>query len=132
MKALQQALGLPADGVFGPATERALKSWQRSHGLTPTAWPARRRARRSASAPARAEAQGRRPRSTAGGGGGGGGGSSVVDRVVAAANAIAGKPYVYGGGHGSFESAGYDCSGSVSRALHGGGLLSSPLDSTAS
>jgi cell wall-associated NlpC family hydrolase len=37
---------------------------------------------------------------------------------------------VYGGGHGSFQSVGYDCSGSVSYALHGGGLLSSPEDST--
>ena len=37
---------------------------------------------------------------------------------------------MYGGGHGSFESSGYDCSGSVSYALHGGGLLSAPLDST--
>ena len=35
VRALQQALGLAPDGVFGPATERALKSWQRSHGLTP-------------------------------------------------------------------------------------------------
>ncbi len=39
-------------------------------------------------------------------------------------------PYLYGGGHGSFEAAGYDCSGSVSYALHGGGFLSTPLDST--
>ena len=39
-------------------------------------------------------------------------------------------PYVWGGGHGSFESSGYDCSGAVSYALHGGGFLSSPLDST--
>jgi hypothetical protein len=49
--------------------------------------------------------------------------------VIAAANRIAGKPYVYGGGHGSFDSTGYDCSGSVSYALHGGGLLSAPLTS---
>jgi septal ring factor EnvC (AmiA/AmiB activator) len=54
---------------------------------------------------------------------------SVKD-VVAAANAIATTPYVWGGGHGSFESSGYDCSGAVSYALHGGGLLESPLDST--
>jgi septal ring factor EnvC (AmiA/AmiB activator) len=54
---------------------------------------------------------------------------SVKD-VVAAANAIATTPYIWGGGHGSFESSGYDCSGSVSYALHGGGLLESPLDST--
>jgi hypothetical protein len=54
----------------------------------------------------------------------------VVRNVIAAANSIATKPYVWGGGHGSFESSGYDCSGAVSFALHGGGLLSSPLDST--
>src|SRR6185436_10804511 len=41
-----------------------------------------------------------------------------------------GKPYVYGGGHRSFKSSGYDCSGTVSYALLGGGLLKSPLDSS--
>ena len=55
----------------------------------------------------------------------------MVERVIAAADEIATRPYVYGGGHGSFESTGYDCSGSVSYALHGGGLLSSPEDSGA-
>ncbi len=50
--------------------------------------------------------------------------------MIAAADEIATRPYVYGGGHGSFVSDGYDCSGSVSYALHGGGLLSSPEDST--
>jgi peptidoglycan hydrolase-like protein with peptidoglycan-binding domain len=54
----------------------------------------------------------------------------VIREVIAAANKIAFKPYVYGGGHGSFTSSGYDCSGSVSYALHGGGLLSSPEDSS--
>jgi peptidoglycan hydrolase CwlO-like protein len=54
----------------------------------------------------------------------------VVKDVIAAGNAIIDKPYVWGGGHGSFESSGYDCSGAVSYALHGGGLISSPLDST--
>jgi septal ring factor EnvC (AmiA/AmiB activator) len=54
----------------------------------------------------------------------------AVKEVIAAANAIADTPYVWGGGHGSFESSGYDCSGAVSYALHGGGLLESPLDST--
>ncbi len=53
-----------------------------------------------------------------------------VKGAVAAANAIAMTPYIWGGGHGSFESSGYDCSGAVSYALHGGGLLDSPLDST--
>jgi cell wall-associated NlpC family hydrolase len=50
--------------------------------------------------------------------------------VIAAGNEIATRPYVWGGGHGSFHSQGYDCSGSVSYALHGGGLISSPEDST--
>ena len=54
----------------------------------------------------------------------------VVKRVIAAANEIDETPYIWGGGHGSFESSGYDCSGAVSYALHGGGLLESPLDST--
>ena len=54
----------------------------------------------------------------------------VVAAVIAAADEIATRPYVYGGGHGSFISEGYDCSGSVSYALHGGGLLSSPEDSS--
>ncbi len=54
----------------------------------------------------------------------------AVKDVIAAGNQITNTPYVYGGGHGSFESSGYDCSGSVSFALHGGGFLSSPLDST--
>ncbi|MFL5899437.1 MAG: hypothetical protein ACJ76D_13450 [Solirubrobacterales bacterium] len=55
---------------------------------------------------------------------------SAVQEVIAAGNAIATTPYIWGGGHGSFESEGYDCSGAVSYALHGGGLLESPLDST--
>lgn len=54
----------------------------------------------------------------------------AVKAAIAAANSITSTPYIWGGGHGSFESAGYDCSGAVSYALHGGGLLSSPLDST--
>jgi septal ring factor EnvC (AmiA/AmiB activator) len=54
----------------------------------------------------------------------------AVQDVVSAGNAIATTPYIWGGGHGSFESEGYDCSGAVSYALHGGGLLESPLDST--
>jgi len=54
----------------------------------------------------------------------------AVKDAIAAANAIATTPYIWGGGHGSFESSGYDCSGAVSYALHGGGMLESPLDST--
>jgi hypothetical protein len=54
-----------------------------------------------------------------------------VAAVIAAGNKIATLPYVYGGGHNAkFSGRGYDCSGSVSYALHGGGLLTAPLDSS--
>jgi peptidoglycan hydrolase-like protein with peptidoglycan-binding domain len=53
-----------------------------------------------------------------------------VQAIIAAGNKIAAKPYKYGGGHGRWRDSGYDCSGSVSYALHGAGLLDTPLDST--
>jgi peptidoglycan hydrolase-like protein with peptidoglycan-binding domain len=53
-----------------------------------------------------------------------------VKQAIAAANRITDKPYKYGGGHGDFEDSGYDCSGAVSYALHGAGLLDEPLDSS--
>ena len=58
------------------------------------------------------------------------GAPAAVAKVIAAGNAIATLPYIYGGGHASFQASGYDCSGSVSYALAAAGLLSSPLDST--
>jgi cell wall-associated NlpC family hydrolase len=51
------------------------------------------------------------------------GAPTVVKRVIAAANQIRRRPYVWGGGHRSWLSRGYDCSGAVSYALHGAGLL---------
>ena len=53
----------------------------------------------------------------------------VVKRVIMAANEIAKFPYKWGGGHGAWRDNGYDCSGSVSFALAGAGLLRSPLTS---
>ena len=53
----------------------------------------------------------------------------AVVRAIAAANRIVERPYRYGGGHARFEDTGYDCSGTVSYALHGAGLLRSPLPS---
>jgi membrane-bound lytic murein transglycosylase B len=53
----------------------------------------------------------------------------AVKAAVNAANAISTTPYIWGGGHGSFYSSGYDCSGAVSFALYGGGLLDTPLTS---
>ena len=55
----------------------------------------------------------------------------VVAGAVRAANRIAGRPYRWGGGHRRFTDSAYDCSGAVSFALHGAGLVLSPLDSRA-
>jgi cell wall-associated NlpC family hydrolase len=58
------------------------------------------------------------------------GAPAQVIALIAAGNAIASLPYKYGGGHTSFDDRAYDCSGSVSFALHGAGLLDTTLDST--
>jgi hypothetical protein len=54
----------------------------------------------------------------------------AVKGVINAANTIVGRPDIWGGGHGSWYSQGYDCSGSVSFALFGGGLIPRPLTSS--
>jgi peptidoglycan hydrolase-like protein with peptidoglycan-binding domain len=145
VRRLQEALHIQADGEFGPQTEAAVKSMQAHDGLAvdgvvgPETWHALGLSEHATLHPDPALM----PRSNVAGGSAGGSSSntagpsgesgeasSVVARVIAAADEIATRPYVYGGGHGSFQSYGYDCSGSVSYALHGGGLLSSPEDST--
>lgn len=53
-----------------------------------------------------------------------------VQAMIWAGNQIIGLPYIFGGGHASFAARGYDCSGTVSFALHGASLLSTPMDSS--
>jgi len=54
----------------------------------------------------------------------------AVQQIIWAGNQIIGLPYIYGGGHASFASPGYDCSGTVSYALHGASLITTPMDSS--
>ena len=53
-----------------------------------------------------------------------------VKHAIWAVNSIRNRPYVWGGGHGSFHDYGYDCSGTVSFALHYAGMLGQPLPSS--
>jgi peptidoglycan hydrolase-like protein with peptidoglycan-binding domain len=138
---LQEALHISADGEFGPQTETAVKQFQARSGLAadgvvgPETWHALGLDEHATLHPSPKLMPSTSIATGAAGGGGqssstGGEASGAIARVIAAADEIATRPYVWGGGHGSFESYGYDCSGSVSYALHGGGLLSSPEDST--
>jgi hypothetical protein len=123
VRSLQRRIGVPADGVFGPGTEAALKRWQAAHGLVADGVAGPRTRAKLGLGPGPLLKR-------RGGGGGGSHGGGRIHRLITAANRIATAPYRYGGGHGSYHDSGYDCSGSISYALHYAGLLRNPLDSS--
>jgi cell wall-associated NlpC family hydrolase len=131
-----------ADGIFGPATARSVRSFEadedrRANGAA-TRFEQRLVRSRAASAPPEEEEEVDVPAPA--------GEEAYLDEnglavapvsappevqaIIAAGNEIATKPYKYGGGHGKWNDTGYDCSGSMSYALHGAGLLDTALDST--
>jgi putative peptidoglycan binding protein len=133
------------DGQYGPRTTSRVRSWERKSSL-----PVDGRVTRGDAATLRGQigedaaglqntggatpvAAPAGPNATLGSDGlavAPAGAPPEVAAVIAAANEIVGKPYKYGGGHGSWEDSGYDCSGSESYALHGAGLVSRALNST--
>jgi peptidoglycan hydrolase-like protein with peptidoglycan-binding domain len=125
------------DGAFGPATRRSVMSFERReqrrvNGRASRAEQRMVRARASAAAPEETEAPSTE-KAYLDSSGMAVSPSSAPDEVKAiieAGNAIATKPYKYGGGHARWNDTGYDCSGSVSYVLHAAGLLSRALDST--
>ena len=155
VRALQLLLrraGFPgrADGVFGRATWLKMRTVERELGLTVNGIAERRDIRRIELALKPSEGSGGfnadQPKQRASVAGQEAAGAKavltddglaippasapqVVKDVIEAGNRIASKPYRYGGGHGKWEDSGYDCSGSVSYALHGGDLLDSPMPS---
>jgi len=54
----------------------------------------------------------------------------AVKKAIWASNYLVGRPYVWGGGHGTFYDRGYDCSGSISFLLHHAGCLDQPTTSS--
>jgi hypothetical protein len=132
-------VGLPtdADGMFGPQTRRRVRSWEGlSHLRRVNGRVSRHDARRLRRQVRRGVVLTQPETRTFGAAAGntatlGSDGRAIapasapqeVKDAIAAANRIVGKPYRYGGGHARWEDSGYDCSGSMSYALHGAGLL---------
>jgi cell wall-associated NlpC family hydrolase len=123
------------DGIFGRATRRSVRRYERAEDLHVDGRVSRVQARGmlrrlaavAAPPPATAgettlSADGRTAVAPADA-------PAPVQQAVAAANRITRKPYRYGGGHGRFRDSAYDCSGAVSYVLHGSGLLRRSRDS---
>jgi hypothetical protein len=128
------------DGVFGSGTRRAVRRFERHEqlrvdGVVSRSEEAlmRRRIGALVSAPAGPEVPGAVARIAADGHTAlaAADAPEAVKQVIDAANEITHTHYRYGGGHGrGFNDTAFDCSGSVSHALHGANLVTRPLDST--
>ena len=145
--------GLPTavDGVFGVRTTSRVRSWERHSGRRINGRVTRREAlalqasvaagerlpgaptepaANTAPAPAPGAEPGRATLASDGTAIAPPDAPAKVKAIIAAGNKIAHHPYKYGGGHGRWNDTGYDCSGSMSYAFHGAGMLDTALDST--
>ncbi len=123
------------DGQWGPATTKSVNTFKMAHRLALNgafghqAWSVLQTAVKAVESSVPAPAPGTALLNPNGTVTAPSNAPPVVQQMIAAANQIAFLPYVYGGGHASFTDTGYDCSGSVSYALHAAALLSAPEDS---
>jgi peptidoglycan hydrolase-like protein with peptidoglycan-binding domain len=143
VRLFERAAGLRVDGVLTPRETRTLKKAVRSGGMAgAVSLRSTRSATTAASGGASATTQPDQPTGqiappppVAGSIGADGlasapaGAPAQVVAIIQAGNVIAHMPYRFGGGHQNWTDSGYDCSGSVSFALHGAGLLDTPLAS---
>lgn len=123
----------PVDGQYGSQTKHSVAKFQAAHGLTQSGKVNQRTGKAIGGAIQKLEAikpNGHTKIHWSGEATAPSNAPAVVRAVVAAGNRIIHSSYCYAGGHGSWKSSCYDCSGSVSYALHGAHLLSSPEDST--
>jgi peptidoglycan hydrolase-like protein with peptidoglycan-binding domain len=121
------------DGDFGPGTKANVVKFESAHQLTANGVVTYAQSRALRQVVASALAGGAVSKATINSDGTAtapAGAPPAVQAMIAAANQIIDKPYIYAGGHGRWNDNGYDCSGAVSFALHGAGMLSSPEDST--
>jgi peptidoglycan hydrolase-like protein with peptidoglycan-binding domain len=143
IRVLQDLLGnagydVTVDGEFGNVTFKAVEAFESQHGrpvdgaMDADDITALRAAAAAGPAPVAATAVNNGPTATVGADGlavAPAGAPPQVQQIIAAGNQIASKPYKFGGGHGKWIDSGYDCSGSVSFALHGAGLLDQAMPS---
>jgi peptidoglycan hydrolase-like protein with peptidoglycan-binding domain len=121
------------DGEFGPGTKLNVVKFESAHQLAANGVVTYAQSRALRQVVATALAGGAVSKATINADGTANapaGAPPAVQAMIAAANKIIDKPYIYAGGHGRWNDNGYDCSGAVSFALHGAGMLSSPEDST--
>jgi len=127
--------GFPTDvdGSFGAATKQSVLAFQSAHAMTANgivSFAIAQALRAVVAAQDTGGPVGKAQINADGTATAPAGAPAAVQAVIAAANKITDKPYIYAGGHGRWNDSGYDCSGAVSFALHGAGMLSSPEDST--
>jgi peptidoglycan hydrolase-like protein with peptidoglycan-binding domain len=122
------------DGQFGPQTAGSVSAFKQSHSIAPAngvAGPSFVKALRGAISSYTSDvATGTATINPDGTATAPANAPPAVQSMISAANSIIDTSYCIGGGHGTWQSSCYDCSGSVSFALHGAGLLSSPEDSS--